>query len=67
MNGDARDDMLTPVVRRFGWPFLELTLTIVTRLPLLLHRQPIINEAVYSVVANEIVDGGLPYLDAVEV
>src|SRR5437667_3300908 len=43
-----------------------ILLTVVTRLPSLLHPQPIINEAVYSVVANEIVDGGRPYVDAVE-
>jgi 4-amino-4-deoxy-L-arabinose transferase-like glycosyltransferase len=41
-------------------------LTVLTRLPALLHPQPIDDEAVYSVVANEIVDGGRPYLDAVE-
>ncbi|MGI8432211.1 MAG: ArnT family glycosyltransferase [Chthoniobacterales bacterium] len=41
-------------------------LTIVTRLPSLLHPAPIDDEAVYSVVANEIVDGGRPYVDAVE-
>jgi 4-amino-4-deoxy-L-arabinose transferase-like glycosyltransferase len=31
-----------------------------------LHPQPIDSEAMYSVVANEIVDGGRPYADAVE-
>jgi len=41
-------------------------LTIVTRLPSLLHPAPLDDEAVYSVVANEIVDGGRPYVDAVE-
>ncbi len=43
-----------------------LGLTVVTRLPSLLHPQPIFNEAIYSVVANEIVDGGRRYVDAVE-
>src|SRR5213596_1445065 len=43
-----------------------ILLTVVIRLPSLLHPQPIDNEAVYSVVANEIVDGGRPYVDAVE-
>ncbi len=37
-----------------------------TRLPSLVHPQAIDDEAVYSVVANEIVDGGRPYIDAVE-
>jgi 4-amino-4-deoxy-L-arabinose transferase-like glycosyltransferase len=41
-------------------------LTVATRLPSLLHPQAIDDEAVYSVVANEIVDGGRPYVDAVE-
>jgi Dolichyl-phosphate-mannose-protein mannosyltransferase len=41
-------------------------LTFATRLPCLLHPQPLDNEAVYSVVANEIVDGGRPYADAIE-
>jgi 4-amino-4-deoxy-L-arabinose transferase-like glycosyltransferase len=41
-------------------------LTITIRLPSLLHPQPIDAEAMYSVVANEIVDGGRPYIDAVE-
>jgi len=41
-------------------------LTIAIRLPSLVHPQPIDAEAMYSVVANEIVDGGRPYIDAVE-
>ncbi|MGH9881045.1 MAG: ArnT family glycosyltransferase, partial [Pyrinomonadaceae bacterium] len=41
-------------------------LTIAIRLPSLVHPQPIDSEAMYSVVANEIVDGGRPYIDAVE-
>src|SRR5204863_3349422 len=41
-------------------------LTVAIRLPSLLHPQPINSEAMYSVVANEIVDGGRPYADAVE-
>src|SRR5213596_1607329 len=43
-----------------------ILLTVVIRLPSLLHPQPIDSEAMYSVVANEIVDGGRPYADAVE-
>lgn len=45
---------------------LLVLLTAATRLPALLHPLPIDDEAVYSVVANEIVEGGKPYLDAVE-
>src|SRR5215813_6622867 len=41
-------------------------LTVAIRLPSLLHPQPLDSEAMYSVVANEIVDGGRPYADAVE-
>jgi 4-amino-4-deoxy-L-arabinose transferase-like glycosyltransferase len=43
-----------------------ILLTVVTRLPSLIQRQAIDDETVYSVVANEIVDGGRPYADAVE-
>src|SRR6266480_3082349 len=43
-----------------------ILLTVVIRLPSLLHPQPIDSEAMYSVVTNEIVDGGRPYIDAVE-
>src|SRR5437667_1103596 len=43
-----------------------ILLTVAIRLPSLLHPQPIDSEAMYSVVANEMVDGGRPYIDAVE-
>jgi Dolichyl-phosphate-mannose-protein mannosyltransferase len=43
-----------------------ILLTVAIRLPSLLHPAPIDSEAMYSVVANEIVDGGRPYVDAVE-
>jgi 4-amino-4-deoxy-L-arabinose transferase-like glycosyltransferase len=43
-----------------------ILLTVAIRLPSLLHPLPIDDEAMYSVVANEIVDGGRPYVDAVE-
>jgi len=58
---------LTNDVRRFWWAVLAIALpTIVTRLPSLLHPQAIDDEETYSVVANVIVDGGWPYVDAVE-
>jgi Dolichyl-phosphate-mannose-protein mannosyltransferase len=41
-------------------------LTVVIRAPALVHPKAIDNEAVYSVVANEIVDGGRPYADGIE-
>src|SRR5258707_12260792 len=50
---------------RFAWLGIIL-LTVAIRLPSLLHPQPIDSEAMYSGVANEIVDGGRPYADAVE-
>jgi 4-amino-4-deoxy-L-arabinose transferase-like glycosyltransferase len=56
-------------VRRSQFIFATLgilLLTVAIRLPSLLHSQPIDSEAMYSVVANEIVDGGRPYIDAVE-
>jgi 4-amino-4-deoxy-L-arabinose transferase-like glycosyltransferase len=43
-----------------------ILLTVAIRLPSLLDPQPIDSEAMYSVVANEIVDGGRPYVDAIE-
>ena len=43
-----------------------ILLTVAIRLPSLLHPEPIDSEAMYSVVADEIVDGGRPYIDAVE-
>jgi len=56
---------LTNDVRRFWWAVLAIALlTIVTRLPSLLHPQAIDDEETYSVVENVIVDGGRPYVDA---
>src|SRR5438046_7293467 len=53
--------------RQFQWAALGVVLlTIAIRLPSLLHPQPIDSEAMYSVVANEIVDGDRPYVAAVE-
>jgi len=50
--------------RRFRLAALGIIfLTIAIRLPSLVHPQPIDSEAMYSVVANEIVDGGRPYVD----
>src|SRR5437868_4728576 len=54
-------------LRQFRFAALGIILlTVAIRLPSLLHPEPIDSEAMYSVVANEIVDGGLPYIDAVE-
>src|SRR5438477_11384304 len=43
-----------------------ILLTFAIRLPSIWHPQPIDSEGMYSVVANEIVDGGRPYIDAIE-
>jgi 4-amino-4-deoxy-L-arabinose transferase-like glycosyltransferase len=52
---------------QFRYALIALVLlTAVTRLPSLLHPRGIDDETAYSVVANEIVDGGLPFVDAVE-
>jgi len=57
----------TNSLRRFGLAVLGIVvLTIAIRLPALVYPRPIDSEAMYSVVANEIVDGGRPYADAVE-
>ncbi len=59
--------MLIGSARRFQCAALGIVLlTVATRLPSLLHAQPINDEDVYSIVANEIVDGGQPYIDAVD-
>ena len=53
--------------RQFRFAALGIILlTVAIRLPSLLHPQPIDDEAGYSVIANEIVDGGRPYIDAVD-
>ena len=60
-------DVRTHRSRQFRFAALGIVLlTVAIRLPSLLHPQPIDSEAMYSVVANEIVDGGRPYADAVE-
>jgi 4-amino-4-deoxy-L-arabinose transferase-like glycosyltransferase len=59
--------VLTRKSPRFSFAVLAIILlTVAIRLPSLVHPQPIDSEAMYSVVANEIVDGGRPYIDAVE-
>ena len=59
--------MATHKSRQFRFAALGiLLLTVAIRLPALLHPLPIDDEAGYSVIANEIVDGGLPYIDAVD-
>ena len=59
--------MLTIRIQPIQFAALGIVLlTIATRLPSLQHPQAIDDEAAYSVVANEIVDGGRPYIDAVD-
>jgi 4-amino-4-deoxy-L-arabinose transferase-like glycosyltransferase len=59
--------LLPRTLSQFRLAALALVLlTVVTRLPSLLHPWSIDDEAVYSIVGNEIVDGGRPYVDAVE-
>ena len=53
-----------PRLRRLALALVLLTAA--TRLPSVLQSRPIDDETVYSVVANEIVDGGRPYVDAIE-
>ena len=48
------------------WALGLVLLTVVLRLPALVHQAPIDDEAVYTVVADTIVDGGRPYVDAIE-
>lgn len=51
---------------RVRWFAALVVLTTVTRLPALLHPAAIDDEAIYAVVANTMVDGGLPYESAIE-
>jgi len=48
------------------WAIGILLLTIFIRVPALIHPRAIDDESVYSVVGNQIADGGKPYVDAVE-
>ncbi len=61
---------MNAAIRRFrGFQAAALgivLLTVVTRLPSLQHPQAIDDEAPYSVVANELIDGGHPYIDAID-
>jgi 4-amino-4-deoxy-L-arabinose transferase-like glycosyltransferase len=54
--------------RRCRWQLALglVALTVVTRLPAVLHPHPIDDENVYAVVATEMLQGGQPYVDAVE-
>lgn len=57
----------TPRLRRTAWALPALLLlACLTRLPAMAHSQPIDDEGVFAVVANTIVDGGVPYRDAIE-
>src|SRR5438477_11845680 len=59
--------MLIRSVRQFQLAAVAIVLlTVAMRLPSLVHPQAIDDETVHSVVANEIVDGGRPYVDAIE-
>ncbi len=59
--------MLARGLGQFHYAVLcTVLLTVAIRLPSLQHPQPIDDETGYSVVANEIVDGGRPYVDAIE-
>jgi 4-amino-4-deoxy-L-arabinose transferase-like glycosyltransferase len=53
-------------LRLLVWALALTLLTVATRLPLLRLNQPIDDEVVYGVVAQTIVDGGAPYVSAVE-
>jgi 4-amino-4-deoxy-L-arabinose transferase-like glycosyltransferase len=53
-------------LRLLGCALALVLLTTATRLPLLRLNQPIDDEVVYGVVAQTIVEGGVPYVSAVE-
>jgi 4-amino-4-deoxy-L-arabinose transferase-like glycosyltransferase len=59
--------MISRNFRRFGVATAGIVLlTAVIRLPLLVYPRALDDENMYSLVANEIVDGGRPYVDAVD-
>src|SRR5256886_12029292 len=59
--------MFSLSIRQFQCAALGIVLiTIAIRLAALLHPLPIDDEAGSSAIANEIVDGGRPYIDAVD-
>lgn len=51
---------------RLGWVLLAVVVATTGRLPALLHQGAIDDEAIYAVVGHVMVDGGLPYLNAIE-
>jgi 4-amino-4-deoxy-L-arabinose transferase-like glycosyltransferase len=53
-------------LRLLGCALALALLTLATRLPLLRLDRPIDDEVVYAVVGQTIVDGGMPYVSAVE-
>ncbi len=65
---DSTDYGELPIGRRRRlWLLVVLFLLLfATRLPALLHPHPIDDERIYSVVATEMVHGGLPYEAAIE-
>ena len=48
------------------WVLMLIALTVLIRLPAVIHTAAIDDEAVYSVVATEIVHGGQPYVNGIE-
>lgn len=62
-----RRDKLTFRFGNFRFAALAvILLTVATRLPAIVHPQPIDDETGYSLVANEMIDGARPYIDVVE-
>ena len=60
-------ETLTPSLKQLRLAALGIVLlTVAIRLPSLVHPLPIDDEETYSLVANEIVDGGRVYADAIE-
>jgi 4-amino-4-deoxy-L-arabinose transferase-like glycosyltransferase len=63
---DKGEQSMLPNARGYRWAAVLLAFTVLTRLPALVHPRTIDDEGVYAVVALEILDGGKPYVDAIE-
>lgn len=51
---------------RYRWPILLVLLTLLVRLPAIVHPKPIDDEGGYAVIANELLHGRSLYIDVVE-
>lgn len=54
------------LLSRYKWPILLVLLTLLIRLPAIVHPKPIDDEGGYAVIANELLYGRSLYVDVIE-